>query len=56
MRDFKSTEHYVVSLNGLDPNAIGQVVVKLTDRILVSGLNQSEFDRGDWWQRLFKSL
>jgi hypothetical protein len=49
----KIADRYVVSLNGLDADAITKVVTTLTDQILVTGLDQSELDTTIWWQRLW---
>jgi hypothetical protein len=51
--DLEPLEHYVVSLNGLSTAKTAQVFDKLTDQILVSGLNQSNLDADPWWERLF---
>jgi len=45
-------DRLVVSLNGLDAHNSALAITKLTDQLLVTGLNQSGLDSGDRWRRV----
>lgn len=45
-------DYFVVSLNGLHAHDSAEVLSKLTDQLLVTGLNQSGLDASTRWQRL----
>jgi hypothetical protein len=45
-------DHFVVKLNGLDGHGSALALTKLTDQLLVTGLNQTELDASDRWRRL----
>lgn len=44
-------DYFLVSLNGLSPHDSAEVLAKLTDQLLVTGLNQAELDVSTRWQR-----
>jgi hypothetical protein len=48
-------DRFVISLNGLDGQASALALTKLTDQLLVTGLNQSELDASDKWRRVFNA-
>ncbi len=49
-------DHFVVRLNGLDGQDSADALAKLTDQLLVTGLNQSEIDAGDRWRRTLAAV
>ena len=45
-------DRYIVKLGGLDAKESALALAKLTDQILVTGLNQKDLDARDRWQRM----
>ena len=44
-------DYFFVSLNGLDPEDSAELLAKLTDQLLVTGLDQAGLDASTRWQR-----
>jgi hypothetical protein len=44
-------DYFFVSLNGLDPGDSAELLAKLKDQLLVTGLDQAGLDASTRWQR-----
>jgi hypothetical protein len=49
-------DRFVVKLNGLDAPRMGDVLTKLTDQLVVTGLNQGGLDDSVRWRRVLSAL